>query len=40
MKSIALLFAPRRFPVKVICCITFGSAASACCLVKSAAIIL
>ena len=29
-----------RFPVKLICCIAFGSALSACCLRKSIAIIL
>ena len=29
-----------RFPIKLICCITFGSASSACCLLKSIAIIL
>ena len=26
-----------RFPVKLICCIAFGSASSACCLLKSIA---
>ena len=29
-----------RFAVKVICCIAFGSASSACCLLKFIAIIL
>ena len=29
-----------RFPIKLICCIAFGSASSACCLLKSIAIIL
>ena len=29
-----------RFPVKLICCIAYGSALSACCLLKSIAIIL
>ena len=29
-----------KFPVKVICCTTFGSASSAYCLIKSIAIIL
>ena len=39
-KSISL-FPPRsRFPVKLICCIAFGSASRARCLVKSITIIL
>ena len=29
-----------RFPVKLICCIGFGSASSACCFLKFVAIIL
>ena len=35
-----LLLLPLRFPVKLICFIAFGSAAMACCLLKSIAIIL
>ena len=34
------LSAPSRFPVKLICCIVFGSASSACYLLKFIAIIL
>ena len=40
MKNITLLFASFRFSVKLICCIAFGSASSAYCLLKSIAIIL
>ena len=29
-----------KFPVRSICCIAFGSASSACCLLKSISIIL
>ena len=36
MKNIVELFS--RFPVKLICCIAFGSQLSAYCLVKSIAI--
>ena len=35
MKSIHAPSAQSRFPVKLICCITFGSASGACCLLKS-----
>ena len=38
MKIITLLFC--RFSVKLICCIAFGSASSACGLLKSMAMIL
>ena len=37
MKSITLLFAPPRFPVKLIQCIALGLASSVCCLLKSMA---
>ena len=40
MKNIVAPAAQSRFPVKLICCIAFGSASSACCLLKSIAIIL
>ena len=35
MKNIAAPAVQSRFPVKLICCIAFGSASSACCLLKS-----
>ena len=35
MKNLTQLFAPLRFPVKLICCVAFGSASIACCLLKS-----
>ena len=38
MKSIAAPSDLSRFPVKLICCIAFGSAPSLCCLIKSIAI--
>ena len=38
MKNIVALFS--RFPVKLICCIAFGSASSACDLLRSIAITL
>ena len=40
MKNIVLFPGRSRFPVKLICCIVFGSALSACCLLKSIVIIL
>ena len=40
MKNINLLLLPFRFSVKLICCIAFGSASSACCLRKSIAIFM
>ena len=40
MKNIVAPAAQSRFPVKLICCIAFGSASSGSCLVKSIAIIL
>ena len=40
MKTIVVFPATSRFPVRLICCIAFGSASSACCLLKSIAIIL
>ena len=40
MKNITLLLLPLRFPVKLICCIVFGSASSGYCLLKSIAFIL
>ena len=40
IKNTAGPLAQSRFPVKVICCIAFGSASSACCLLKSIAMIL
>ena len=39
MKNIVLP-AQSKFPVKLICCIAFGSISSACCLLKSITIIL
>ena len=39
MKNIVASAARSRFPVKLIC-FTFGSASSACCLLKSIAIVL
>ena len=39
MKNIVLPSRP-RFPVKLSCCIVFGSASSFCCLLKSAAVSL
>ena len=35
-----LLFSLSRFPIKLICCIAFGSVSSACCFLKSIAICL
>ena len=35
MKNIAVFPARSRFPVKLIFCVVFGSAFSACCLLKS-----
>ena len=40
MKSIAVCPARSRFAVKLICCIAFASASSACYLLESIAIIL
>ena len=40
MKNINLLVLLLRFLVNFICCIAFGSTSSACCLLKSIAIIL
>ena len=40
MKNIAPPAAGSRFPVKLISCIAFGSSSSACCVLKSIAIIL
>ena len=40
MKNIVAPSARSRFPAKLICCIAFGSALSAYCLLKSIAIIL
>ena len=40
MKKINSLSLSSRFPVKLICCIVFGSAASVCYLLKSIAVIL
>ena len=40
MKNIVAPSARSRFPVKLICCIAFGSASSYCCLLKSSATIL
>ena len=34
MEIINLLLLRPRFPVKLICCIAFGSRSSACCLLK------
>ena len=34
MKNIVFIFRS-RFPVKLVCCIVFGSTSSACCLLKS-----
>ena len=34
VKKIVAHSACSRFPVKLICCITFGSVSSACCLLK------
>ena len=39
MKNNNLLPLPRRLPVKLICCIAFGSASSACRLPKYVAIV-
>ena len=40
MKNIAVLPSRSKFAVKLICCIAFGSAGSASCLLKSIAMIL
>ena len=40
MKEIVAFLTHSRFPVKLICCITFGSALSTCHLLKSIAISL
>ena len=40
MKNIVPFSARSRFPINLICCIAFGSASSACWLLKSVAIIL
>ena len=40
MKSIVVFPGLSIFPVKLICCIAFGSASSSCCLLKSIAIVL
>ena len=40
MKNINLSLLPYRFPVKLVCYIAFGSASSACCLLKFISIIL
>ena len=39
MKNILAPAARSRFPVKLVCCIEFGSASGACCLFKSIVII-
>ena len=39
-ENITLLLLPSRFPVRLICCIAFRSASSACYLFKSIGIIL
>ena len=38
MKNIVVYSGQSRFPVKLICCIAFGSTSNACCLLKSIAI--
>ena len=38
MKNIVTPSALSRFPVKLICCIAFGSVSNFCCLLKSIAI--
>ena len=38
MKNIVAPLSQPRFPVKLICCIAFGSASNACCLLKSIAV--
>ena len=40
MKNVNLLLFPLRFPVRLICCIVFGSESSAFCLLKSITIML
>ena len=40
MKKSVVFPTRSRFSVKLICCIVFGSASSACCLMKSIAMIL
>ena len=40
MKNIVAPAGQSRFTLKLICCFAFGSASSACCLLKSIAIIL
>ena len=35
MENIAVFPVSSRFPVKIICCIAFGSALCACCLLRS-----
>ena len=40
MKNIFVFLFRARLHVKLICCIAFGSASRACCLLKSIAIIL
>ena len=40
MKNIFVFLSQFRFAVKLICCIAFGSASSACCALKSIAMIL
>ena len=39
MKNMTLLSVPRRFTLKLVCCIASGSATSAYCLLKSIAVI-
>ena len=39
MKNIVAFPSRSRFAVKLICCIVFGSTSSACCLLKSIAIL-
>ena len=39
MKNIVIFPSQFRFPVKLICCVAIRSASSACCLLKSIAII-
>ena len=40
MKNIVVISSHSRFQVRLICCIAFSSAPSACCLLKPIAIIL
>ena len=40
MKNVKVFSARSRFLLKIVCCIAFGSASNACCLLKSITIIL